>query len=111
MEVFWHYWMEMYRNIIGWRCIGILLDGDVPEYYWMEMYRNIIGWGRFIGTVLNRGGLRGYVLVDADLFHLGDQYLEQPHDGLQRELAPPGEHLEGGDEGRRSHPHHNAVTL
>lgn len=25
-------------------------------------------------------------LVDADLFHLGNQHLEQPHDGLQRQL-------------------------
>lgn len=35
-------------------------------------------------------------LVNADLLHLGDQHLEQPHDGLQRQLRLPGEDLRGG---------------
>ena len=33
------------------------------------------------------------LLVNADLFHLGDEDLQQSHDGLQRELALPGENL------------------
>lgn len=35
-------------------------------------------------------------LVDADLLHLGNEHLEQPHDGLQRQLRLPGEDLGEG---------------
>lgn len=34
-------------------------------------------------------------LVNADLLHLGNQHLQQPHDGLQRQLRLPGEDLGG----------------
>lgn len=38
----------------------------------------------------------GCSLVNADLFHLGNQYLQQPHDGLQRQLGLPRENLREG---------------